>query len=117
MQRIEQAIKQKNQLDILARLLTGKYNNKNKKDTCVAICNHENKLFIASNKKKPDYAKECLKDLQQVIKNNSVKSYENLLRKSVEKIRYTELKTTSPSITLKEFKQKAKECSERENPD
>lgn len=124
----EGVIKHKNDLDLLARLLTGQYSNRNK-DVCVAICYHENKLFIASNKKKPEYAKECLLDLQELIKNHdrpyprvpasqeSVKSCEKLLEKAVEKIRYIELKSKSSAVIIKEFKEKAKECSESKKPD
>jgi hypothetical protein len=115
----------------LARLLTSPdYNNPNKRDVCVAVCLHENKLFIASNKKKPEYAKECLEDLQELIKNPSLrlKICEKLLKKAAEKIRYIELKSNSSSksllevpegsnVILKEFKEKARECSQVESPD
>jgi hypothetical protein len=128
--KIEQEIKHKNHIDILARLITSQHSNKNKKDVCVAICSHNKKLFIASNKNKPEYSKECLIDLQELLKkNNSVKSYEKLLKKAVEKIRYIKLKSKSSSkrtllevhegsnVILKEFKEKARECSESKNPD
>lgn len=104
-----------NHLDILARVLTNGYS-KSKADVCVAVCLHEQKLFIASNKKKPDYAKDCLEDLHELIKNQSIESYQKLLKKAVEKIMYIKLKSKSNNI-IKEFKEKAKECYESKNPD
>lgn len=115
--KLERGIKHKNHLDILARLITSQHSNKNIKDVCVAICSHDKKLFIASNKKKAEYSKECLIDLQELLKNNSVKSCEKLLKKAVEKIRYIELKSNSSNVIIKEFKEKARECSENKNPD
>jgi hypothetical protein len=106
------------QLDLLARLLTSPlYRGKTKRDVCVAVCSHENKLFIASNQKSPEYAKECLADLQELIKNPSKKIYDKILKKAAEKITYIEVKDISYNNKLKEFKEKARECSENKKPD
>lgn len=124
---LEHGISHKNHIDLLARLVTSHYRNRNKKYVCVAVCSHNNKLFIASNRGTPEYAKEWLEDLQKIIKNPSpmehgdpkerVEIYKKLMKKAAEKIRYIELKSKSSSVILKDFKYKARECSEAKKPD
>ncbi|CAG8776149.1 19637_t:CDS:2 [Gigaspora margarita] len=107
---------QKKQLDTLARLLTGISKNKKDKrerDKSVAVCYHEGKLFVASNKKKPEYAKEYLEDLQKFANNPSSSNYENLLKRAARKIHNEQ---NSESV-LQKFQEKARECEESQQPD
>jgi hypothetical protein len=60
--------------DTLARLLTGK-------ETCVAVCYHRSKLYISSNKNKPEHAKEKIKLIRNIIDNKQLSAnYEELLK-------------------------------------
>jgi len=69
--------KRREHLNCLARLFTGK-------EVCVAICCHEGKLLVASNRREPKYAKEYMKKLQNFARNPSVVNYEELLKEAVE---------------------------------
>jgi hypothetical protein len=94
---------QDRQLDTLARLLVGD-------EVCVAVCHHENKLLIASNKVKPEYAKEYLKKLQTFALKQNHESCEELLKLVVEK-------TSTKKKGKKGVLQEVKDVGEKFNKD
>jgi hypothetical protein len=75
-------------LDTLARLLTGN-------ETCVAVCYHQEKLFIASNRGKVEYAKEYLGKLRDFFKDNSFESYKKLVEIAIEQTYFECLKSSN----------------------
>jgi len=68
--------KQNKYLDTLARLL------KEKNDVCLAVCYHNGRLLIASNREKATYAENYLLALQKFAKKESpsFEDYKDLMK-------------------------------------
>ncbi|CAI2190638.1 4011_t:CDS:10 [Funneliformis geosporum] len=80
--------KSEKSLDTLTRLLTGN-------ETCVAVCYYREKLFIASNREKVEYAKEYLGKLRNFVNDNSSENYEKLVEMTIEQTFFECLKSSN----------------------